>query len=141
MPPRPKAVMASVLANTRGNCIAVHARTKLSRRNAAGRAIGLRVISASVLNAFVITSYSIHYTKLYEHTFPELPGPVQSELQLAEQVLLDNYGWFLQYLTAPTTDPAVAHRLKRLLFRMLGIYDRITSYNVWYTKLLRDFVG
>jgi len=61
-----------------------------------------------------------------QHTFPELPGPMQSELQLAEQVLLENYGWFLQYLKAPTTDPAVAHRLTRLLFRMLGIYHGAT---------------
>jgi len=33
---------------------------------------------------------------------------------------------FLQYLAAPSTKPVVASRLKRLLFRMLGIYHGAT---------------
>jgi len=38
-------------------------------------------------------------------------------------VLLNaNYAAFLQYLKNPATDAITAHHLKRLLFRMLGIY-------------------
>ena len=61
-----------------------------------------------------------------DHTFPKQPGPTQAELQLAQGALLQNYTYFLAYLQAPTTDPVVAYRLKRLLFRMLGIYHGVT---------------
>jgi hypothetical protein len=52
------------------------------------------------------------------HSFPRQHGPTQAELDKAAGVLLDNYIAFLGYLNTPD----VAHRLKRLLFRMLGIY-------------------
>lgn len=56
------------------------------------------------------------------HAFPKQPGPTAAELQRATRLLADNYGAFLQYLRDPATDAQVAYRLKRLLFRMLGIY-------------------
>lgn len=61
-----------------------------------------------------------------EHSFPRQPGPMQAELQKAAGILAINYGAFLQYLKSPTTDAVVAARLKRLLFRMLGIYHGAT---------------
>ena len=56
------------------------------------------------------------------HTFPKQPGPTQAELHEAAEVLNANYAAFLEYLLNPATDPDTAYRLKRLLFRMLGIY-------------------
>jgi hypothetical protein len=60
------------------------------------------------------------------HTFPKqhspTQGPTQAELNEATGLLIANYAAFLQYLkNLPTTD-VTAYRLKRLLFRMLGIY-------------------
>jgi len=60
------------------------------------------------------------------HNFPAQPGPTQDELQFAAGYLNGNYDAFLQYLRAPGTDPVIASRLKRLLFRMLGIYHGAT---------------
>jgi hypothetical protein len=59
------------------------------------------------------------------HTFPKQHGPTQTELNNADAILIANYAAFLQYLNNPATDPVVAHRLKRLLFRMLGIYHGV----------------
>ncbi len=56
------------------------------------------------------------------HGFPRQPGPAQGELDTAAALLNANYDYFLQYLRSPTTEQVVAGRLKRLLFRMLGIY-------------------
>jgi len=56
------------------------------------------------------------------HTFPRQHGPTQAELSQAAELLNENYASFLQYLRNPATAPLTAHRLKRLLFRMLGIY-------------------
>ncbi len=59
------------------------------------------------------------------HTFPKQYGPTQAELDEAAVLLNANYDAFLEYLSDPTTDALVAHRLKRLLFRMLGIYHGV----------------
>lgn len=59
------------------------------------------------------------------HHFPAQPGPKGSELQKARDLLIENYSSFLQYVEAPSTDRTVAWRLKRLLFRMLGIYHGV----------------
>ncbi|MDD2321124.1 MAG: hypothetical protein PHO83_13850 [Geobacteraceae bacterium] len=56
------------------------------------------------------------------HTFPKQHGPTQAELSEATDLLNANYAAFLQYLENPDTDTVTAYRLKRLLFRMLGIY-------------------
>ncbi len=60
------------------------------------------------------------------HTFPKQPGPIQAELDKAAQTLNDNYAAFLQYVRSSSTDEVTAHRLKRLLFRLLGIYHGVT---------------
>lgn len=61
------------------------------------------------------------------HTFPKQIGPTQAELEKAGQTLVANYEAFLGYLTNPATDPDVAYKFKRLLFRMLGIYHGATQ--------------
>lgn len=60
------------------------------------------------------------------HSFPKQLGPTQSELNLTAGFLKSNYASFLQYVSNPATDPATTYRLKRLLFRMLGIYHGAT---------------
>lgn len=56
------------------------------------------------------------------HTFPKQHGPTQAELDKAAALLNVNYTYFLKYIQDPATDAVTAYRLKRLLFRMLGIY-------------------
>ena len=60
------------------------------------------------------------------HTFPRQPGPTRQELDRAARLLNGNYDALLQYIKNPATDPEVASRLKRLLFRMVGIYHGTT---------------
>jgi hypothetical protein len=61
-----------------------------------------------------------------DHTFPKQHGPTRQELDLAAALLNANYGAFIQHLEDPSTDALTASRLKRLLFRMLGIYHGAT---------------
>ncbi len=60
------------------------------------------------------------------HAFPKRPVPTRNELDRAARLLNGNYGALLQYMKNPATDPDVAARLKRLLFRMVGIYHGTT---------------
>jgi hypothetical protein len=60
------------------------------------------------------------------HSFPRQLGPTQAELNRVAVLLNSNYNAFLQYLSNPTTGDLTAYRLKRLLFRMLGIYHGAT---------------
>jgi hypothetical protein len=60
------------------------------------------------------------------HTFPKQIGPTEAELNEAAALLNANYTAFLHYLKNPSTDANVVFRLKRLLFRMLGIYHGAT---------------
>ncbi len=60
------------------------------------------------------------------HTFPRQHGPTEAELNQAAGLLNANYAAFLQYLGKPATDELTAYRLKRLLFRMLGVYHGAT---------------
>jgi hypothetical protein len=55
------------------------------------------------------------------HPFSVPPCPTQNDLDKAENLLNANYEAFLQYIKN-TADDITAYRLKRLLFRMLGIY-------------------
>lgn len=71
------------------------------------------------------------------HSFPKQHGPTQAELAKAGAILNTNYTYLLTYLTDPATDPAVAAGLKRLLFRLLGIYH---GANLAYPAEL-DFSG
>jgi uncharacterized lipoprotein YmbA len=60
------------------------------------------------------------------HSFPKQHGPTQTELQEAGGLLNTNYNGVITHLKNPATDADVAYRLKRLLFRMLGIYHGAT---------------
>jgi hypothetical protein len=60
------------------------------------------------------------------HTFPKQHGPSETELAKAAVLLNANYAAFLEYLQNPSTHAVTAYRLKRLLFRMLGIYQGAT---------------
>lgn len=68
---------------------------------------------------------NVYLTDL-SHTFPKQHGPTQAELNTAADLLNANYAAFLDYLENPATDAVTAYRLKRLLFRMLGIYHGAT---------------
>lgn len=61
-----------------------------------------------------------------DHTFPKQHAPTPAELDKADTLLNANYAAFLEYLQNPATDEVTAYRLKRLLFRMLGIYHGAT---------------
>lgn len=60
------------------------------------------------------------------HAFPRQPGPARDELDRAARLLNSNYNAFIQYVKNPTTDGETAYRLKRLLFRLVGIYHGVT---------------
>jgi hypothetical protein len=71
-------------------------------------------------------SWDLAYLLDPSHTFPRQHGPTQTELAEAAGLLNANYSAFLQYLNDSGTDNLTAYRLKRLLFRMLGIYHGAT---------------
>ena len=77
-------------------------------------------------NFSVITSYSIHYTKLYEDLFSEIAGIEATHLRLGLKVLL-----------MAAALPAGFYLVERLFLKRFRRGTRITSYNVCYTKLLR----
>lgn len=60
------------------------------------------------------------------HAFPKKPCPAPAELQKAAGLLNTNYGSFLAWVRDPKKDQNVVFNLKRLLFRMLGIYHGAT---------------
>ena len=59
------------------------------------------------------------------HTFPSQIPPTPDELAQARFVLLTNWDYTLDYI-ARTPDRTVAHRLQRLMYRLVGIYDGAT---------------
>jgi hypothetical protein len=59
------------------------------------------------------------------HTFPKQHGPTAAELDEAADVLNANYAAFLDYLRNQDTGAVTAYRLKRLLFRLVGIYHGV----------------
>jgi len=81
-----------------------------------GKLQGKTILSARDNN------WDIAYLTDPSHSFPKQPGPSSAELQKTEAILNGNYNGFITHLRNPATDQGVAHRLKRLLFRMLGIY-------------------
>ena len=60
------------------------------------------------------------------HSFPRQIGPTKDELEKAASFLKTNYEFFYNYVTHTAKGTDTAHRLKRLLFRMLGIYHGAT---------------
>lgn len=59
------------------------------------------------------------------HTFPKQHGPTEAELDYTAGFLNANYDAFLEYLAGQPEGDVTAYRLKRLLFRMLGIYHGV----------------
>jgi hypothetical protein len=60
------------------------------------------------------------------HSFPRQIGPTKDELETAAGFLKTNYEFFYHYVTHTAKGTDTAHSLKRLLFRMLGIYHGAT---------------
>ena len=85
-----------------------------------GKLQGRTILSARDNN------WDISYLTDPSHSFPRQHGPSPAELQRMAELLNANYNGFIVHLENPATDPEVAHRLKRLLFRMLGIYHGAT---------------
>jgi hypothetical protein len=55
------------------------------------------------------------------HSYPSQLPPSNSEISLAQNILLENYNYTINNIRNQT-DPAIRDNLKRLLFRMLGVY-------------------
>jgi hypothetical protein len=58
---------------------------------------------------------------------------------LATSLLMSNYRYFLQYLSKPESSPGVVLLLKRLYYRMIGIYHGATRDSPDYAGI--DFLG
>ena len=71
------------------------------------------------------------------HAFPRQPGPARDEIERAARLLGSNYGAFIRTLKSPATDTKTAYQLKRLLFRLVGIYHG----TVLETPAALDFGG
>jgi len=71
-------------------------------------------------------TWDLAYLTDPSHGFPKQPSPTPAELSRAAGLLGSNYTAFIAHLKSPDTDPKVAQNLKRLLFRMVGIYHGAT---------------
>ncbi|MEE9913828.1 MAG: hypothetical protein K4571_19130 [Deltaproteobacteria bacterium] len=69
--------------------------------------------------------WNINYLLDPDHGFPRQPAPNRAELDAAGQILTQNYGYLIRYLR-DNAGTDVAHKLSRLLFRMLGLYHGAT---------------
>lgn len=83
-------------------------------------------LQAKVIRSARDNSWDHAYLLDPAHAFPKQPGPTSTELDSAARLLNGNYNAFLVYLRNPATDSEVSYRLKRLLFRMVGIYHGAT---------------
>jgi len=88
-------------------------------------------VQGKLQNSTIISARDNTWDNAYltdaSHGFPKQPGPTLKERTTASDLLNANYDYFLQYLRNPSTDGVTAGRLKRLLFRMLGIYHGVTE--------------
>ena len=87
----------------------------------------------------VITSYSIHYTKLYEQLRISSIDAIEIDDALFEVMAEPRLAPFM-HLSLQHGDNLILKRMKRRHSRDDAIAlaeNRITSYNVCYTKLLR----
>ena len=73
--------------------------------------------------SFVITSYSIHYTKLYDSSSEQLSKGANVQASSLEEI--------------SSTMEEISSNISQ---NTSNAKDRITSYNVCYTKLLRNFL-
>jgi hypothetical protein len=71
-------------------------------------------------------SWDLGYLLDPAHAFPQQPGPTRAELARAARLLNSNYSALIRYLSNSTADPDAVQGLKRLLFRMVGIYHGAT---------------
>ena len=88
---------------------------------------------------FVITSYSIHYTKLYENDIEEKLVVMWQEILGVKRVgIMDSFFDLGGHSLKATVLVSRIHKElnKSISLRMIFAH-RITSYNVCYTKLLR----
>lgn len=79
-------------------------------------------LQGRTINSARDNAWDLAYLLDPSHSFPKQQGPTPAELDEVARILNSNYRAFLGYLNHPATDAAVAWRLKRLLFRMLGLY-------------------
>ena len=109
-------------------------------------------VTSSLLTSAVITSYSIHYTKLYDYL---LAGESLGAMTQDQDEQVDSIGLYVQneYSISQRVELTLGGRYDRLDFdvedhflsdgddsgdrRFTKFSPRITSYNVCYTKLLR----
>ena len=101
-----------------------------------------------VIQTLVITSYSIHYTKLYDYEVIEecLRRALQHLYQQRKREQLQQYGQLLETNETELMNHVVTQLFSRIpedvdssleFLNKMGYPIRITSYNVCYTKLLR----
>ena len=92
------------------------------------------VMSLSPDWRLVITSYSIHYTKLYEALFVE-SNPIPVKWAVSEMGLIS------PMIRLPLTPySARHHEVMREAMRTAGVEHVITSYSIHYTKLYESRV-
>ena len=99
----------------------------------------------------VITSYSIHYTKLYElitENQDEILQTIQSRCQVIDFLAVDENSIAQSLIKHKGCEENLAYKIAHqsngnynkalhLFNRDADEFPRITSYNVCYTKLLR----
>jgi hypothetical protein len=82
-------------------------------------------IQGKLQGKLIVSTRDNYWDILYltdpSHSFPQKIPPTPEELALALGVLDDNYAYTIDYIKNQK-DPVVAQNLKRLLFRMLGVY-------------------
>lgn len=87
-------------------------------------------IQGKLQNKLIISARDNFWDSSYlvdpSHSFPKQIGPTPEELKKAEIVLRNNYDAFIEYLRNSNIDDGIRHKLKRLLFKMLGIYHGAT---------------
>lgn len=75
-------------------------------------------------------AWSTSYLTDSSHSFPKKRTPSQQELNDTANLLIKNYSSFLKFIEDPKTNILTVYRLKRLLFRMLGIYHGAISSKI-----------
>ena len=95
----------------------------------------------------VITSYSIHYTKLYDQdeVIRHIVNVLAVQLSTSEKERvgrpptenLEAYDYYLRAEQAVRSGFRPNFRIALNLYNKATELDRVTSYNVCYTKLLR----
>ncbi|MCP4576374.1 MAG: hypothetical protein GY846_08855 [Deltaproteobacteria bacterium] len=89
---------------------------------------------------YIISSRDNYWDDTYltdpAHFFPKQEPPSRSELDLTGDILIMNYNYTLNYIKGEQ-DPTISLNMKRLIFRMLGIYHG----TVMRDPALLDFSG